>query len=491
MSRLSDQFSTDSNTFFNLSVEDRFKQDTKIPSRINSLKKSVLFIPAPIRSHIIPSLYLADLVADEYDVFYAVTSPLLAEIVAKNGFIPVLTTTVRIGERMELYYPTPERGWQGFIRCMHRIYTNELYEIRKKELDELLSLVMPAIIIIDVFNSNDFLPLYSHRDNVRLLFYNPMLSTYRVDNFPIVSESEWPKGTLLVKKPEKLNLQKLTKNPRVELYKIAFRQQLKKLPLIANLLKEHSINDTSLTRHFGNVTELILAPLELELSPSIKKAHQYYLGLCVREKRTDTELDPEFDKEWRMLLEKQKAGERIVYCSFGTYYTGSDKALLNFIARLLDAISTLTEIQLICSVNNIVIETFKSSYASLANVHFFQRVPQLVVLENTDVYITHGGLGSIKESIHFGVPMLVYPLDSNSDQPGNGLKIEYHRFGLRGNFAWESAADMKEKLVSLLNNTMFKANLIKCRQLCDVQYTEKRMKDIIHKVVNHDACETK
>ena len=45
-------------------------------------KKKVLFIPASIRSHIIPTLYVADLLADEHDIYYAVTNQVLADIVS-------------------------------------------------------------------------------------------------------------------------------------------------------------------------------------------------------------------------------------------------------------------------------------------------------------------------------------------------------------------------------------------------------------------------
>jgi MGT family glycosyltransferase len=36
-------------------------------------------------------------------------------------------------------------------------------------------------------------------------------------------------------------------------------------------------------------------------------------------------------------------------------------------------------------------------------------VPQLEVLKYTDVFITHGGLGSVHEALYFGVPMVLFP----------------------------------------------------------------------------------
>src|SRR5699024_5084624 len=38
-----------------------------------------------------------------------------------------------------------------------------------------------------------------------------------------------------------------------------------------------------------------------------------------------------------------------------------------------------------------------------------RHVPQLAVLRRADVFVTHGGMNSVLESLHFGVPMVVLP----------------------------------------------------------------------------------
>ena len=42
-------------------------------------------------------------------------------------------------------------------------------------------------------------------------------------------------------------------------------------------------------------------------------------------------------------------------------------------------------------------------------------VPQLEVLEQADVFVTHGGMNSVNEGIHYQVPLVVIPHDK--DQP--------------------------------------------------------------------------
>ncbi len=65
------------------------------PMQGNVNKPTVLFLPASIRSHVLPSLYLAGLLAEDYEVVYAVTSDILAELVTKNGYWAVMNSENR------------------------------------------------------------------------------------------------------------------------------------------------------------------------------------------------------------------------------------------------------------------------------------------------------------------------------------------------------------------------------------------------------------
>lgn len=103
------------------------------------------------------------------------------------------------------------------------------------------------------------------------------------------------------------------------------------------------------------------------------------------------------------------------------------------------------------------------------NIHFFYRAPQLLLLEHANVFLTHGGLSSTKEAISCCVPLLVYPLDKTWDQPGNALKIEYHKLGLRGDFKTDGLKEIKEKINQLLTNNIYKINLSDFNKKCCVK----------------------
>lgn len=451
-----------------------------------SEKKRVLFIPASIRSHVLPALYLADLLADEYDAYFAVTDQVLADIVTENGFTPILNDPYRIAVGMEQDYLLSKNEKVNFLQIIRSIHTNALYQHRKQELDRLMARIKPEVVVIDIFNSTDFLALYDYRNRVRILFCNPMLSTYRVGSLPIVSEGTWPSADkyLTIPKRRTFSIKQFIRNPQAELYNVALRFQLKRLLQLTRVSDNHKLIETPFVKTFDNIPELLLAPLEFELSPEVKKEYQHYLGLCIRENRKDTELDPEFDQRWSSILERKQAGNRIVYCSFGTYYTASDRRLLTFVTNLLEAISEIPRVQLVCSVNSLVIETLKVRPFTTQNVHFFKRVPQLKVLEVADVHITHGGLGSIKESIFFKVPMLVYPLELNYDNNGNGLKVEYHGLGLRGVFVRERTADMKAKIIRLLDDLTFKEAITRFQETSLAAYSSNKMKKMLSELLN-------
>jgi UDP:flavonoid glycosyltransferase YjiC (YdhE family) len=66
----------------------------------------------------------------------------------------------------------------------------------------------------------------------------------------------------------------------------------------------------------------------------------------------------------------------------------------------------------------------------------------------SNLFITHGGLGALKETIMYGVPALVIRFDK--DQPENAARVAYHRLGYRR----EAGSSSPEELVVLVNCTL-------------------------------------
>lgn len=449
------------------------------------IKKNILFIPSSIRSHILPSIFLADLLAKKYEIFYAITNEIMGNIVEKQGYKCLANSSYRIHYGMENSFIKSSN--KIIFNLIKSVIKNEIYWYRKKELDNILDEIKPVAVVLDIFCCTDFFALYSRRKDFKILFFNPMLSTYRIKAFPIVSERVWVKGSILEKSNLIERLKTVLNNPALFLLKKAMSYQLKELYKINKIPKENRIaKDGEITLIFDNITEIILAPLELEFSHSVKKNNQIYLGLCIKENRIETELDMSFDKQFECIIRKKNEGEKIIFCSFGTFYTGSNRLLLSFLEDLIQVINEMPNVQFICSVNQFVSDTLKYQNKLHQKIHFFSKVPQLKVLEISDVFITHGGLGSIKESIYYKVPLLVYPLDLQYDQNGNGFKVEYHDIGLRGILGSENKKDMVDKINNLLYDPTFKERIAKFQSNTIYKYDNESTKSLIIKLIENE-----
>ena len=96
------------------------------------------------------------------------------------------------------------------------------------------------------------------------------------------------------------------------------------------------------------------------------------------------------------------AGDPTLYVSLGTTFNANPE----FFDACFDAFAD-SDWQVVLSVGA---RTDPSSLVRIPD-NFLVRphVPQLEVLEHTDVFVTHGGMNSVMEAIYYGVPMVVVP----------------------------------------------------------------------------------
>lgn len=182
------------------------------------------------------------------------------------------------------------------------------------------------------------------------------------------------------------------------------------------------------------IPELALGPRCLCLDP-LGERPRSYLGLSLDLTRTQDELD-----------EGQFNGKPIVYCSIGTnahFYRTPERLL----AAIVRALSTRADLQLVLHAG---------AHVELSHLPplpegalFLRRVPQLRILERASFFITHGGFGAVKEAIHFGVPMLVYPMWR--DQFFNADTMMRLGVGIAGNALGATSGDVASGLGRLVH----------------------------------------
>jgi MGT family glycosyltransferase len=114
-------------------------------------------------------------------------------------------------------------------------------------------------------------------------------------------------------------------------------------------------------------------------------------------------------------------GEPLIYASMGTMVNGSASVY----RTILKAVEPLAGSQLVLSVGNNIdlkqLEPFPS------NAIVVRKAPQIELLKQAVLCITHAGLNTTLESLAQGVPMVAIP--TGYEQPGIAARIAYHGVG--------------------------------------------------------------
>ena len=107
--------------------------------------------------------------------------------------------------------------------------------------------------------------------------------------------------------------------------------------------------------------------------------------------------------------------QKLIYIAVGTVY----QAKLDFFEKCLQAFDDQRFV-VIMSVGRAVEPSLLEPIPE--NFSVAQFVPQLSVLKDADVFITHGGMNSISEAVMYGVPMIVVP--NTVEQALNAARVE-------------------------------------------------------------------
>ncbi|CAB4066253.1 UGT [Lepeophtheirus salmonis] len=152
-------------------------------------------------------------------------------------------------------------------------------------------------------------------------------------------------------------------------------------------------------------------------SPKLIAPNSKYVGgLHIRSPR-------KLRKELKEFVEGAKKGVIIFSLGFTGY--SSDNVPLSFIRDLLHIIEKLEGYRLIMRFDKDVI-----SSPLPENVLVLKWLPQQDLLAHSAVklFINHGGMGGIQESVYYGVPMVIIPIFG--DQNDNAARIQHYELGL-------------------------------------------------------------
>lgn len=185
---------------------------------------------------------------------------------------------------------------------------------------------------------------------------------------------------------------------------------------------------------------------ELDFPGNSVSKHRY-VGPTVDEQRSD-KITPESRKSLDTLFAKRKDGRipSIIYATLSTMFVSNRE----FLHRLVRAFGQQSDWHLVIGIGS-----SKALFEEMTlpdTVHIYEWVPQLEVLSQSDCCITHAGTSSYIESIHFGVPMVVYS-GGDWDQDGCAARLVYHNLGVRGDKVNDDETTLLNHIKSALTDT--------------------------------------
>jgi MGT family glycosyltransferase len=142
-----------------------------------------------------------------------------------------------------------------------------------------------------------------------------------------------------------------------------------------------------------------------------------------------------------------KMDKPIIYISLGTLLNTSAK----FFRKCIKAFQN-QPVSVIMSIGNIV--TKKQLGKIPDNFFIYTFVPQLKVLQNASLFITHGGMNSVNEALFYGVPMLVIPI--GNDQPTVARQVEILHLGKYMDRKNLDARSLQTASAEILGNNIYK-----------------------------------
>jgi zeaxanthin glucosyltransferase len=439
----------------------------------------VAFLMYHGQGHFNPVFRLAKILQPSHEVVFAGVS-FFKSYVENQGFRHYSLRTVPFGLGFETWVNAIEKKKHIYWGAVKDRWTNRLFELRKLELTQMLDDLRPDYLLIDSTQSTDFIVLYHElrQRAIRTALIHANLAPELEPDLPPLNSPLLPGNVADVNWSHRIFFLRQLKRSVHQWLKYFGRSD-------KNILHRQIIHSQIPSKYISvklaifspaidNIDQLILAPKEFEFPSNHRSSFQHFLGFMIDTQRSEND-DPYFEVFYN---EIQKWPERaLIYCSFGTVAYDDMKKVKTFLRRLVSVVDA-SAYSLVISGNA---HDLLKEQPLPPNVYVFKSVPNFRLLPRTAVFITHGGFNSIKESIHAGVPLLVYPVDDRTDQPGNSARILYHGLGLRGKLESDPEKMIGEKIKDLIQNPVYRENLLKLKEI-DSKYTEENFLKVFQQI---------
>jgi MGT family glycosyltransferase len=214
------------------------------------------------------------------------------------------------------------------------------------------------------------------------------------------------------------------------------RQLILKMERTLKLKYEKIIKQTILTNFIlspnSNFLNIINTIKEAEYPRNNLTDNILFTGPSIQA-TSDHNENPFFDKK----------DKKLIYISLGTVFNKNSELFIKIINSIKYEVCEIL-VAAGASYNKLKEVSFD------ANVHIEKFVPQVNVLYQADVFITHGGKNSINEALKIGVPMILFPV--GGEQQYNAQLVEFINTGIdfgniRDSFTAQQLTEAIERLL--------------------------------------------
>jgi len=385
---------------------------------------NIFFAMYPEFGHLYTSFGLAQkLLASNHDISY-LGIPDSEEIVRSKGF-EFKSIFEDIFPAGSTYYRIPN---QGTSRLWEQINAFKYQKTRNKkffdflfteDIDQLLLDISPDLFIVD--SSLPFLALCAYRNGISTLMLSVTLQE-RSKYLPPLTSSIIPSPNWYNRLMIRLSWENVfIRKSLLGILRLLFGIDLDFPKLLQELAESadyqiDKINTITTLMPGINMLELIMCPEVFDFTRK-KPDYMRYIGLSL----------PAEENADQFPWERLDQDIPLIFCTLGSSISVYSNHR-NFIQTLIDSIGNRSNWQLVVGVGTeININNFNNPHSNVILVNW---APYESILKRSSIMINHGGLGSVKQCIYYGVPMIIFPL--GRDQPGNAARIKYHGLGLVG-----------------------------------------------------------
>jgi MGT family glycosyltransferase len=325
-----------------------------------------------------------------------------------------------------------------------------------QEIQAALDATQPDLVIVNSSATYSvILALFAHARGVPIAYISPTLNHYPDSESPPFSSSLIPGQGRASKLKVQLswNNALFRKLIRERVF-IALGLEVNMYHLVSRLAEQcdfpaDRINRRSMLAPVLGIPEFFTRAREFEF-PSAQANQRHYLGATIDSERAS----PTFS--W----EQVSTDKPLLYCAFGSLLFLKQTEQRNLLQCVIDAARSRPDWQFVVATGNYVQP--EELHSIPPNAVVMKHIPQIQLLSRADLMITHGGSNSVNECIHFGVPMIVFPL--GFDQEGEAARVVYHGMGVRDNARRTSAAKINRMIDTVHGDPSFKAQTMAMSQ---------------------------